>query len=437
MGHYILFFSMPQFISKLLLLALLWPMSIRAIPLSERTCSTSKAIYFITNDDNNAVAAVPIGDDGTLSGGTVTETCGKGANSIDGATNQPAAPDALVSQSAVSVAGQVGLLNIYLIIYLILIANQYLYSQYLFAVNAGSNTLSMLSIDAQNPTKLTMVGEPASVPGEFPNTLAASMKNKIVCVGSTGAKAGVSCSSFSQKGLGKMDGLREFHLGQSTPPVGPTNTVSQVLFSNDESTLLTMVKGDPTVNNTGFVATFPVNQASFRGPASVSMDGTRSSPSGTAVLFGTKPIPGTQTFFATDASFGGTILSLDQKSNQLSLKSKQAIGGQKATCWTTISQSSKSAFVTDVQVNHIVEMSLDNARIIKVYDTSSVNAGPGFIDLAAAGNFVYALSPGNGTSEANVVVMDVSRGQGKAKVVQSFGLGALGAGKNSQGMVAI
>lgn len=111
MGHYILFFSMPQFISKLILLALLWPMSIRAIPLSERTCSTSKAIYFITNDGNNAVAAVPIGDDGTLSGGTVTETCGKGANSIDGTTNQPAAPDALLSQSAVSVAGQVGLLN--------------------------------------------------------------------------------------------------------------------------------------------------------------------------------------------------------------------------------------------------------------------------------------------------------------------------------------
>ncbi|KAJ9299575.1 hypothetical protein DTO217A2_8092 [Paecilomyces variotii] len=405
---------MPQFISKLLLLALLWSMSTRAIPLSERTCSTSKAIYFITNDGNNAVAAVPIGDDGTLSGGTVTETCGKGANSIDGTTNKPAAPDALLSQSAVSVAGQ-----------------------YLFAVNAGSNTLSMLSIDAQDPTKLTMVGEPASVPGKFPNTLAASMKNQIVCVGSTGAKAGVSCSSFSQKGLGKMDGLREFHLGQSTPPVGPTNTVSQVLFSNDESTLLTMVKGDPTVNNTGFVATFPVNQASFRGPASVAMDGTLSSPSGTAVLFGTKPIPGTQTFFATDASFGGTILSLDQKSNQLSLKSKQAIGGQKATCWTTISQASKSAFVTDVQVNHIVEMSLDNARIIKEYDTSSVNAGPGFIDLAAAGNFIYALSPGNGTSEAKVVVMDVSRGQGKAKIAQSFGLGALGAGKNSQGMVAI
>lgn len=98
---------MPRLISKLLLPALLWSMSIEAMPLSERACSTGKAVYFITNDAKNAVAAVPIGDDGTLSGGSVTDTCGKGANSIDGMTNQPAAPDALVGQSAVSVAGQV------------------------------------------------------------------------------------------------------------------------------------------------------------------------------------------------------------------------------------------------------------------------------------------------------------------------------------------
>ncbi|GAD96285.1 hypothetical protein SNOG_13222 [Paecilomyces variotii No. 5] len=405
---------MPRFISKFLLPALLWSMSIEAIPLLERACSTGKAVYFITNDAKNAVAAVSIGDDGTLSGGTVTATSGKGGNSIDGMTNQPAAPDALVGQSAVSVAGQ-----------------------YLFAVNAGSNTLSMLSIDEQDPTKLTMIGEPAAVPGEFPNTVAASMKNKIVCVGSTGAKTGVSCSSFSKVGLGKMDGLREFDLGQSTPPVGPTNTVSQVLFSNDESTLLTMVKGDPTVNNTGFVATFPVNRASQCGPASVSMKGTRSSPAGTAVLFGTEPIPGTENFFVTDASFGATVLSLDKKTDGLSTASKQVIDGQKATCWSTISQVSNSAFVTDVQVNRIVEMSLDNANIIKEYDTSSINPGLGFIDLVSSGNFVYALSPGNGTSEANIVVMDVSAGQGKAKLVQSFGLGALGAGKNSQGMATI
>lgn len=313
--------------------------------------------------------------------------------------------------------------------------------QSLFAVNAGSNTLSMMSIDPADPTKLTPVGQSVAIPGEFPNTVAASAKNKLACVGSTGAKAGISCSNFSKaNGLSAMDGLRPFDLNQTTPPVGPTNSVSQAFFSADESRLFTTVKGDPTVNNTGFLSVFPVQQGCGAGgsqPASLSTTDVRSSPPGTAVLFGSEVIPGTSNIFATDASFGAAVLALDDKTNQASVVGKQAIGDQKATCWTAISKATQSAFVTDVLVNHIVEMSLTDAKIIATIDTSANNPGPGFIDLKAAGGFVYALSPGNGTTEAQVVVMDVSGGQGTAKVIQSFGLGAMGVGKNAQGMQAL
>ena len=67
----------------------------------------ANAIYFLTNDQTNAVVALPIAGDGTLSNGTVTPTGGAGSNSIDGKTNQPAISDALVGQSALTVAGQV------------------------------------------------------------------------------------------------------------------------------------------------------------------------------------------------------------------------------------------------------------------------------------------------------------------------------------------
>ena len=70
------------------------------------SAASGKAIYFITNDAENAVVAVPIGNDGTLSGGTVTGTEGAGSAAL-GADGQPALPDALVSQSALSIAGQV------------------------------------------------------------------------------------------------------------------------------------------------------------------------------------------------------------------------------------------------------------------------------------------------------------------------------------------
>ena len=59
-----------------------------------RCASVGKAIYFLTNDAQNAVVALPIAEDGTLSGGTVTSTGGAGSNSIDGAKNATAAPDA-------------------------------------------------------------------------------------------------------------------------------------------------------------------------------------------------------------------------------------------------------------------------------------------------------------------------------------------------------
>jgi hypothetical protein len=71
--------------------------------------TVGKAIYFLTNDAENAVVAVPIGKDGMLSKGTVVKTGGAGSNSLD-AMGQPAVPDALVGQSALTVVGNVSFL---------------------------------------------------------------------------------------------------------------------------------------------------------------------------------------------------------------------------------------------------------------------------------------------------------------------------------------
>ena len=50
--------------------------------------ANAKALYFITNDDDNALAAIELGADGLITGnGAVYQTGGKGANGIDGSTN--------------------------------------------------------------------------------------------------------------------------------------------------------------------------------------------------------------------------------------------------------------------------------------------------------------------------------------------------------------
>lgn len=297
----------------------------------------------------------------------------------------------------------------------------------------------MFAIDKADPTKLTMVGKPVAVPGEFPNTVAASSKNRLVCVGMTGAVAGISCAPFDDKnGIGKMDNLRAFDIGQSTPPVGPTNTVSQVFWSNDQSKLFATVKGDPAKNNTGFLSTFPIDGCSSgRSKAGIKLSSTeeRSVVNGTAVLFGSLPVPNSQDIFATDASFGGAILSVDGN-DQGSLAASQEIQGQKATCWVTISPATKSAFVTDVATPRLVEMSLTDAKILGQVDLASTGSG-GMIDLRASGNFIYALSPGDNNTSTKVLVMDVKGGSKQAKLVQSFDVAPLGGGATSQGMAIL
>ncbi|RFU80131.1 hypothetical protein TARUN_2094 [Trichoderma arundinaceum] len=371
-----------------------------------------RAIYTLSNEEHNSVIALPIGSNGLLSKGTTTSTYGAGSNILVVKDNkkQLGAPDALASQSALTIAGN-----------------------HLFAINAGSNTVTMFAIDPLNPARLTMIGRPVSVPGDFPNTVAASAKNQLVCVGTSGARSGVSCASFSSKGIGKMDQLRPVGLKQTTPPVGPTSTISQVFFSGDEETLFAAVKGNPATNTTGVLGIFSVEEpCDGHAAVSVSENGKLTSVDGTIVLFGSSTIQGSSDLFVTDAAFGAAVLSVDVETGAATVKSKATIEGQKATCWVAISPETNTAFVTDVALNRVVELSLTDASIQSVTDLSA-NGDPGLIDLRAAGSFVYALSPGNGTTLPAVTVIDAR----SKKQVQHFQLKGLDASKNAQGMAIL
>ena len=67
----------------------------------------AKAVYFITNDKVNAVVALRVNGDGTLSDGTIAATGGTGESAIKKSTNMTAGPDALFSQGAVALSGTV------------------------------------------------------------------------------------------------------------------------------------------------------------------------------------------------------------------------------------------------------------------------------------------------------------------------------------------
>ena len=149
------------------------------------------------------------------------------------------------------------------------------------------------------------------------------------------------------------------------------------------------------------------------------------------MLFGSSTIPGSSNLFVTDASFGAAVLGVDGQGVG-TVQGKAVVEGQAATCWAAVSPATKTAFVTDVGVNRLVEMSLVDASVLSVTDLGA-NGDQGLIDLRAAGDFVYALSPGNGTTKAAVTVVDVMN----KKQVQHMELQCLGVGKNAQGMALL
>ncbi|KAF2465857.1 uncharacterized protein BDR25DRAFT_294397 [Lindgomyces ingoldianus] len=363
-------------------------------------CSKS-AIYVQTNaNDHNSIVAIPIQSNGTLGAGVLHSTGGKGGNHLDSMTLQPVAPDGLLSQSAVAVAGN-----------------------FLFATNAMTNSASMYRINPENATDLSLYGE-YPVKGTFPNTVAASLKHNIACVATTGQTNGISCANFDERhGLGTFDALRPLGLNQSTPPVGPPNTVSQVAFTENEDFLVVTVKADPLTNKPGFVAVYRVEGKR------VSHDAVRSSPAGTAILFGFDQIPHTNKFIVTDPSIGAAILNLNTKTSDVSTIKAINITGQAATCWTTISPATGTAFVTDGAVDRLVEIGLNDGGIVNIYDLIA-NGNSGLFDLRAVGEFLYVLAPGKGTTMPSVTVVKAKAG----KVVQHLSLAGLGVTNNVQGM---
>jgi len=161
-----------------------------------------------------------------------------------------------------------------------------------------------------------------------------------------------------------------------------------------------------------FFSIFPVTKGY------VSTTDTRSIPNGTAVLFGMARIPGSESsIFVADASFGSATLAISS-GDVASVSASTKIAKQQATCWATVSDLTRTGFVTDVSTNDLVEVDLKTGALIK--KTTFLNSNPGYIDLVAAGRYVYALSPGNGTTKSAVNVVDISGDRGSAKSIQNF-----------------
>lgn len=283
----------------------------------------------------------------------------------------------------------------------------------LYVVNAGSNSVSSLSIDPSDPTRLSLVEPPTKLVGEFPITIAISEELNLLCVGTTGAKNGVECFHIGGGLTRDGCGLRSFGLESQTPPLMLSDAPTDMFFSADSMHLYVPVKGD-TLGSNGFISVFSVEGGT------VAANDTRSTPEGIQLLFGGFLVPGSENkIFVSDAGYGAVVFEFDGESHGTLIGKTISTPLVQALCWTKYSPVSKSAWVTSAISSAILEIDVETSALVS--QTNLTNPNTGILDFVVPGRYLYGLAPGiRSGSEAGIIVVDISAGP---EVVQFYPIG--------------
>ncbi|KAK5159971.1 hypothetical protein LTS14_002077 [Recurvomyces mirabilis] len=323
---------------------------------------------------------------GTISNPQRTSTGGKGSIASDGTA--PLARDALISQGSVIVGGE-----------------------YLFTVNAGSNTLAMFSIDPQDASRVTLVGAPASTLGEFPMSVTYSDTLNMACVLNGGAKAGVTCFHVDRQGGLQPTGSFLSLAGitnETTPPVGPPESSSQILFTPDSSALLVLQKGNagPPVSP-GYIVAYPVVNGRVSG------NSVKNQFANVAMPFAGVFVDNDRVFMA-DPSYGASIFEIPSDL-ELVQQTHVVLPTQKAVCWSAYDASLNTAYAIDA--GQPLVYTFDPSSGAQTGSFSPDESVQGLFDSAISDGKMYSLAAANG-----IVVMDlVSQTQVQFYNLTSFG----------------
>lgn len=155
----------------------------------------------------------------------------------------------------------------------------------------------------------------------------------------------------------------------ATPPTGP-KTLSQVIFSEDDSKLIVAAKGDigPPVAP-GFLAVWSVNA-----DGTLSDEFTRVAlTTGGVRPFGTVVVPGSNALLVADPAVGAELVDLSGISGATSNSGPRSsilnITGQGANCWSAYSPKTGSFYLEDPPNARISEVRVDKnlkGTVIKV-----------------------------------------------------------------------
>ena len=318
-----------------------------AAPPAEAAATSQGGAIFVQTDNltANTVVAYKRSAKGRLTKAGVYKTGGKGGQLAGSKV------DFLASQGSLAMDAEAGTL---------------------FAVNAGSNTITEFAVDG---TKLT---REAIIPsgGEFPASIAVSGGSLYVLNARGGGRVqGYSLASGKPKLMKAWN--RPLGLDPAATPEF-THTPGQVTFTPDGSKLIVTTKG-----NTSSVDVFAVkNGAVAQTPVVTSLP--------EAVPFAVNFDPAGNLLVAEAGP--NAIASFKIASNgSLTPLGAAVPTGQEATCWIT--QVGNTAFLSNAGSGTVSAFGVKGASLTALGNTPT---SPGTVDSAAAGTYLYVQTGGEG-----------------------------------------
>jgi len=260
------------------------------------------------------------------------------------------------------------------------------YSNYLFAANPGSNSLSMFMISPSDATQLTLLSV-QSTNGWFP--VSVTVNSMYACVLTGGTITGIRCFTYNSSGLYVMSSFDRnltSYISQSVPPSGPPQTMSEILFSADNLALIVSVKG---INTTipGYLLFYLLTN----NYTMLSTNATQITPTG-AVLPFSMTLVGTNGLLITDPGANGVLtLTYSSTTGMINNNMLTPVNASVASglCWSTYSPT----------IGHYYVIGAGNATIVELNLNLSSSTNP--VQIVQ----YYPLPANTGALEATVVTL--------------------------------
>jgi hypothetical protein len=267
---------------------------------------------------------------------------------------------------------------------------------YLFAVNAGSNSLSLFYINGTNATNVTFI-QSANVQGSMPTSVGvapASTGFPWACVATTTLNLTLTCFTYNQTGLTYVPGWTRYLGVWSNDSSYP---LSEVAFSPTAAYLVVQIKA----HFSGSII-FPITNGNLSNSPVVTPSGISSSPLGPGsygfVFTGSNSILTTDSTIGLIAySFAG--LGSISASNNKTLTPAGATG----YCWVVASPLTKDYYA--ISASNITEVSVGSDNTISQKATVSLpyNLSEGTIISTTSGvDYLYVLSQYEGVTQFKI-----------------------------------